>query len=80
MNVGRTYWLWRLAKLQVLRKRGCRRVATSGPRPLTAMNRVRSYDFVFDRVANGEQLKCLTVTDGPKNQRRPVAVTNLTRT
>ena len=22
-----------------------------------------SYDFVFDRCANGQQLKCLTVTD-----------------
>jgi hypothetical protein len=25
--------------------------------------RTRSYDFVFDRCANGQQLKCLTVTD-----------------
>jgi hypothetical protein len=24
---------------------------------------VWSYDFVFDRCANGQQLKCLTVTD-----------------
>lgn len=35
------------------------------PRPLapTAANQVWSYDFVFDRCANGQQLKCLTVTD-----------------
>jgi hypothetical protein len=24
---------------------------------------VWSYDFVFDRCANGQQLKCLTITD-----------------
>ena len=65
MSVGRTYRLWRLAKLQVPRKRGRRRVALSRPRPQapTAMNQVWSYDFVFDRAANGQQLKCLTVTD-----------------
>ena len=35
------------------------------PRPQapTAPNQVWSYDFVFDRCANGQQLKCLTVTD-----------------
>ena len=27
------------------------------------MNHVWSYDFVFDRSASGQQLKCLTVTD-----------------
>ncbi len=27
------------------------------------MNHVWSSDFVFDRAANGQQLKCLTVTD-----------------
>ena len=65
MSAGRTYRLWRLAKLQVPRKRGRKRVASSRPRPEapTAMNQVWSYDFVFDRSANGQQLKCLTVTD-----------------
>jgi hypothetical protein len=29
----------------------------------TGANRVWSCDFVFDRFANGQQLKCLTVTD-----------------
>ena len=59
------YRLWRLAKLQVPRKRGRKRVAASRPRPRapTAANQVWSYDFVFDRCANGQQLKCLTVTD-----------------
>lgn len=65
MSAGRAYRLWRLAKLQVPRKRGRKRVASSRPRPQapTAMNQVWSYDFVFDRSANGQQLKCLTVTD-----------------
>jgi putative transposase len=62
MSAGRTYRLWRLAKLQVPRKRGRKRVASSRPRPHapTAMNHVWSSDFVFDRSANGQQLKCLT--------------------
>jgi len=65
MSAGRAYRLWRLAKLQVPRKRGRKRVASSRPRPQTpcAANQVWSYDFVFDRCANGQQLKCLTVTD-----------------
>jgi putative transposase len=29
----------------------------------TGANQVWSYDFVFDWCANGQQLKCLTVTD-----------------
>jgi len=65
MSHGRAYRLWRLAKLQVPRKRGRKRVASPRPRPRapTAANQVWSYDFVFDRCANGQQLKCLTVTD-----------------
>jgi putative transposase len=65
MSPGRAYRLWRLAELQVPRKRGRKRVASSRPRPQTptAANQVWSYDFVFDRCANGQQLKCLTVTD-----------------
>jgi putative transposase len=40
-------------------------VAPSRPRPQapTGANQVWAYDFVFDRCANGQQLKCLTVTD-----------------
>lgn len=29
----------------------------------TAMNQVWSYDCAFDRSVNGQQLKCLTLTD-----------------
>ena len=65
MSAGRAYRLWRAAGLQVPRKRPRRRVASGLPRPQapTGANQVWSYDFVFDRCANGQQLKCLTVTD-----------------
>lgn len=65
MSPGRAYRLWRPGGLQVPRKRGRKRVAVSRPRPQapTGPNQVWSYDFVFDRSANGQQLKCLTVTD-----------------
>jgi len=65
MSVGRAYRLWRAAGLQVPRKRPRKRVAAARPRPRSPCgpNQVWSYDFVFDRCANGQQLKCLTVTD-----------------
>ena len=65
MSADRAYRLWRRSGLQVPRKRPRRRVASSRPRPLTAMrmNEVWAYDFVFDACANGQQLKCLTVID-----------------
>jgi putative transposase len=65
MSFGRAYRLWRQAKLQVPRKRPRKRIATGRPRPQapTGANQVWSYDFVFDWCANGQQLKCLTVTD-----------------
>ena len=65
MSPGRAYRLWRRAKLQVPRKRPRKRIATGRPRPKapTGPNQVWSYDFVFDWCANGQQLKCLTVTD-----------------
>jgi putative transposase len=65
MSPGRVYRLWQAAGLQVPRKRPRKRVAASRPRPQapTGPNQVWSYDFVFDRCANGQQLKCLTVTD-----------------
>jgi len=65
MSAERTHRLWRLAGLQVPRKRPRRRVASSRPRPLpaTAAGHVWAYDFVFDACANGQQLKCLTVVD-----------------
>ena len=47
------------------RKRPRKRVAAARPRPQapSGPNQVWSYDFVFDHCANGQQLKCLTVTD-----------------
>jgi putative transposase len=65
MSADRAYRLWRLAQLQLPRKRPRRRIAASRPRPLPAMgmNEVWAYDFVFDACANGQQLKCLTVID-----------------
>jgi putative transposase len=65
MSFGRAHRLWRQAQLQVPRKRPRKRIATGRPRPNapTGANQVWSYDFVFDWCANGQQLKCLTVTD-----------------
>jgi len=65
MSADRTHRLWRLAGLQVPRKRPRRRVASSRPRPLapTGIGEVWAYDFVFDACANGQQLKCLTIVD-----------------
>jgi putative transposase len=65
MSRHRAHRLWRLAGLQLPRRRPRRRVAVSRPRPLPAMgpNHVWAYDFVFDACANGQQLKCLTIID-----------------
>ena len=65
MSPGRAHRLWRTARLQVPRKRPRKRIAAARPRPQapTGPNQVWSYDFVFDHCANGQQLKCLTVTD-----------------
>ena len=65
MSPGRAHRLWRTAGLQVPRKRPRKRVAATRPRPEAPCgpNQVWSYDFVFDHCANGQQLKCLTVTD-----------------
>jgi putative transposase len=66
MGAGRAHRLWRMAGLQVPRKRPRKRVAAAArPRPQapSGPNQVWSYDFVFDHCANGQQLKCLTVTD-----------------
>ena len=65
MSFGRAHRLWRQAKLQVPKKRPRKRISSGPPRPNapTRANQVWSYDFVFDWAANGQQLKCLTVTD-----------------
>ena len=65
MSADRAHRLWRVAGLQVPRRRPRRRVATRRPRPLpaTGPNQVWAYDFVFDACANDQTLKCLTVVD-----------------
>jgi putative transposase len=66
MSPGRAHRLWRTARLQVPRKRPRKRVAAAArPRAQapSGPNQVWCYDFVFDHCANGQQLKCLTVTD-----------------
>lgn len=65
MSRHRAHRLWRLAGLQLPRRRPRRRVATSRPRPLPARapNHVWAYDFLFDGCATGQNLKCLTVID-----------------
>jgi putative transposase len=65
MSPDRAYRLWRSAGLQVPRKRPRKRVATGRPRPTppSSPNHVWAVDFVFDTIADGRQLKCLTVVD-----------------
>ncbi len=65
MSPGRAYRLWQTAGLQLPRRRPRKRVAAVRPRPQAPCgpNQVWSYDFVFDHCANGQRLKCLTVTD-----------------
>ena len=65
MSFDRAWRLWRKDDLQVPKKRRRRRVALSRPRPTPPQqrNHVWAYDFVFDRCANGQVLKCLTVVD-----------------
>jgi len=65
MSADRVYRLWCKAALQVPKKRRRRRAAASRPRPQPASgpNQVWAYDFVFDRCANGQVIKCLTVVD-----------------
>ena len=65
MSFDRAWRLWKTAELQVPKKRKRRRPAASRPRPLPPQrqNYVWAYDFVFDRCANGQALKCLTIVD-----------------
>jgi putative transposase len=65
MSRHRAHRLWRIAELQLPRRRSQRRVASSRPRPIPATdaNFLWAYDFVFDACANGQSLKCLTIID-----------------
>jgi len=61
----RVYRLWREAALQVPYRRRRRRIRTGETtRPVAeGANHVWAWDFVFDRCANGRQVKCLNVVD-----------------
>lgn len=65
MSAARTHRLWRSAGLQVPRKRPRKRIAKGRPRPTppNSPNHVWAIDFVFDTLADGRSLKCLTVVD-----------------
>ena len=66
LSAGRMHRLWRKHGLQRPRKRPRKRIRGLArdlvERPVIA-NKVWSYDFVFDYVATGQQIKCLTVVD-----------------
>lgn len=65
VNYKRVERLYRLEKLQV-RRRKRKKVPVSERQPLvrpSSPNQVWSMDFVFDRVAGGRALKCLTIVD-----------------
>ncbi len=65
VSVERAHRLWRGAGLQVPRKRPRKRTATRRPRPTppNSPNHVWAIDFVFDTLADGRSIKCLTVID-----------------
>lgn len=65
VSVSRAHRLWQKHGLQVPQKRPRRRVVNATPRAHAPAgpNQVWAYDFVFDRCANGQVLKCLTVID-----------------
>jgi putative transposase len=68
--------LYRLEGLHIRRRRRKLLIATERQpllRPALA-NEVWSMDFVFDRVATGRTLKCLTVVDDATHEEIAVAV------
>lgn len=69
------------AELQVPKKRKRRRPAASRPRPLPPQrqNSVWAYDIVFDRCANGQTLKCLTIVDAYTRRCLAIDVANRIR-
>src|SRR5262249_39009785 len=64
MSPGRAWRLWQAARVEGPGERPRERHAAAPPPPQAppGANQVWSYDFVFG-CANGQQLKCLTVTD-----------------
>jgi len=65
INHKRVHRLWKLQALSLSRKRKRPRRGPPSPRPLapTRPNEVWAYDFVHDRCANGQPLKCLGLVD-----------------
>jgi len=65
VNAKRVHRLYREQRLMVNRRRK-RKLPASERQPLTrpqAPNEVWSMDFVFDEIADGRRLKCLTIVD-----------------
>jgi putative transposase len=64
VNPKRVRRVWRSLGLHV-RKKKHRKIRTGTPRPLAASgaNQVWAYDFTFDRCANGQTLKSLSIVD-----------------
>lgn len=65
VNHKRVERLWRLAGHSVPRRRPRRKIRSGAVvQPVACgINSVWAYDFVFDRCANGQVLKCLTIID-----------------
>ena len=64
VNVKRVHRHWKLQGLQVRRK-ARKRIRTGETVPMKALhpNHVWTYDFVKDAALNGDEIRCLTVTD-----------------
>lgn len=76
VNHKRVERLYRLEGLQVRRRRR-KKIPIAERQPLVrpgAANEVWSVDFVFDRVASGRALKCLTVVDDATHEVVAIAV------
>lgn len=76
VNYKRVERLYRLEKLHIRRRRR-KKIPTAERQPLcrpVQANQVWSMDFVFDRVASGRTLKCLTIIDDATHEVVGVAV------
>jgi len=75
VNHKRVERLYSLEKLQVRRRRR-KKIPVADRQPLVrpgAANEVWSMDFVFDRVADGRSIKCLTVVDDATHEAIAIA-------
>ena len=76
VNYKRVERLYRLEKLHIRRRRR-KKVPVAERQPLfrpVQANQVWSMDFVFDRIATGRTLKCLTIVDDATHEVVGVAV------